>query len=369
MLDDKEVKTGRQFEFDYMKGLFTPMILLIHSFQMLVGAGEFGVGYKMLYIIATMTGSAIFMFVVGLGSTYSRRTNIQLAKDGAKLLLWQVLWNVLAMTVPMLLAQVLRGLFGHETDWTTTWEFMPVLLQYVNVFFIAGMCYFLLALLRWIKTPTWAYFALAGMFVVVNPYLYLCEAPTGIAVLDYVLTCFAGGRTEVSLCCLAHFPYVLLGTGFGKVLRCTKDKKVLYKRIALPAALLVVAYFIYACSNNKDLDALFVYVSDEYVFPGTLRALANCSSVLLLAGTLCALSSWIVKCVPLNQVLMHFCKKTTPYYAIHPFFYSFFSSLALYLPYSAEACVWMAFAVWALSFATILVWDRICLMHKRRCAQ
>ena len=368
MLDKKEVNTGRQFEFDYMKGLFTPMILLIHSFQMLVGAGEHVDGYKMMYIIATMTGSAIFMFVLGLGTTYSRRSNMQLIKDGAKLLLWQVLWNVFAMALPMLAAQGLRGLFGYATDWPTTWAFMPILCQYVNVFFIAGMSYFLLALLRWIKTPAWAYFALACVFMVVNPYLYLSEAPTGIAALDYVITCFAGGRPEVSLCCLAHFPYVLLGTGFGKLLRCTKDKKALYKRIMLPAALIVVAYFVYACSNNKGLDALFVYISDEYVFPGTLRAFANCSSVLLMAGALYALSGRIAKCGPLNHALLHFCKKTTPYYAIHPFFYSFFSSLALYMPYSAAACVGMTFVVWGLSFATIHAWDRLCLKQKRKCA-
>ena len=65
MLERKAVNTGRQIEFDYMKGWFTPMILLIHSFQMLVGAGEHVDGYKILYIIATMTGSAIFMFVFG----------------------------------------------------------------------------------------------------------------------------------------------------------------------------------------------------------------------------------------------------------------------------------------------------------------
>lgn len=366
MLERKAVNTGRQIEFDYMKGWFTPMILLIHSFQMLVGAGEHVDGYKILYIIATMTGSAIFMFVLGLGSVYSRRTNTQLVKDGAKLLLWQVLWNVFAMAVPMLLAQILRGLFGCATDWPTTWMFMPTLFQYVNVFFIAGMCYFLLAVLRWMKTPAWAYFALACLFIVVNPYLYLSEAPTGIAVLDYVITCIAGGRPEVSLCCLAHFPYVLCGAGFGKVLRCTTDKKSLYKRIAFPAALVVASYFVYACHNNKSLDALFIYISDEYVFPGTLRALANCSSILLMAGALYALSSRIANCRPLNNMLIHFCKMTTPYYAVHPFFYSFFTSLALFHPYSAAACVGMTFVVWALSFATILAWNRLCVKYKQK---
>lgn len=359
MFAKTEVNTGRQYEFDYMKGWFTPMILLIHSFQILVGAGAHADAYKIFYIIATMTGSAIFMFVLGLGSTYSRRTNIQLVQDGAKLLVWQVIWNVLAMTAPMFIAQGLRGLFGLQTDWANTLASAPITLQYVNVFFIAGMSYFLLALLRWIHTPTWAYFALALAFMVINPYLYLSDSPTGIAALDYVLTCFAGGRPAVSLCCLAHFPYVLLGTGFGKVLRRTTDKARLYKTIAAPAVLIVIAYFVYAIRINGSLDALFIYISDEYVFPGTLRALANCFSVLLMAGALYALSPRIANCKPLHGALMHFNKMTTPYYAVHPFFYGFFSSLALYTPFSAIACVGMAFVGWALSFLTLIAWNKI----------
>lgn len=360
MLAKTEINTGRQIEFDYMKGFFTPMILLIHSFQILTGAAEHVDAYKVLYILATMTGSAIFMFVLGLGSTYSRRTNAQLAKDGAKLLLWQLLWNVFAMGAPMVIAQALRGLFGMETAWALTWEMMPVSLEYINVFFIAGMSYFLLVLLRMIKTPTWTYFALALAFVFINPYLYTSESPTGIAALDYVITMFSGGRPAVSLCCIAHFPYVLLGAGFGKVLRRTENKARLYKTIAIPAILLVIAHFVHSFIICDGLDALFIYFSDEYVFPGTLRALANCASVLLMAGALYALRGWIGRMKPLHNALMHFNRMTTPYYAVHPFFYGLFSALALFEPFPAIACLGLTFVVWSLCYITLLAWQRIC---------
>lgn len=359
MLAKTEINTGRQIEFDYMKGLFTPMILLIHSFQILVGPGEHVGAYKIMYILATMTGSAIFMFVLGLGSTYSRRTNAQLAKDGAKLLLWQIVWNVLAMGLPMVIAQGLRGLFGMETAWATTWELMPIMLQYVNVFFIAGMCYFLLALLRQIKTPVWAYFALALAFIFANPYLYMYDKRTGIAALDYVLTMFVGDRAAISLCCVAHFPYALLGVGFGKVLRRTENKARLYKIIVLPSVLLVVAHFVRSFMITDGLDALFIYTSNGYVYPDALRALANCASVLLMAAALYALSGKIAKARPLHNALIHFNKMTTPYYAVHPFFYQLISALVLFTPLSAMTCVGMTFAVWALCFVTIRVWNRI----------
>lgn len=34
MFSKDEINIGRQIEFDYMKGLFVPMILLVHAFQL-----------------------------------------------------------------------------------------------------------------------------------------------------------------------------------------------------------------------------------------------------------------------------------------------------------------------------------------------
>jgi len=146
----------------------------------------------------------------------------------------------------MVIGQAIRGLFGLETAWTSTWERMPMMIEYINVFFIAGISYLLLALLRQIRIPAWAYFVLALAFIFINPYLYMDGKSTGVAALDYLLTMFTGGRPAVSLCCLAHMPYVLLGVGFGRVLRRTSDKDRLYKIIAVPAAVILIAYFIYA---------------------------------------------------------------------------------------------------------------------------
>ena len=359
MFASEEINTGRQIEFDYMKGLFIPMILLIHAFQMLGGAASLVPAYKITYIIATMTGSAIFMFVLGLGSAYSRRTNRQLVKDGLKMLLYQLIWNVLALGLPMVIGQLLRGLFGLETAWETTWERMPMMIEYINVFFIAGVNYLLLALLRQIKVPTWAYFVIALAFIFVNPLLYMNGKSTGIAALDYVLTMFAGGRPAVSLCCLAHIPYVTLGAGFGRVLRRTLDKGRLYKIIAIPAAAILIAYFIYAIHANDGLDQLYAFGGAGYKHPGPLRALANCSCVMLMAGALYALRNRIIALNPLHTLLMHLNKQTTPYYAVHPFYYGLLSALALYAPFGAAACAGLTLVVWGLCFLTIRIWNRL----------
>lgn len=358
MLAKTDVNTGRQIEFDYLKGFFIPLILLIHAFQMLGGAISLVPAYKVTYIAATMTGSAIFLFVLGLGTTYSRRTDAQLVRDGIRLIIYEFMWNALSLAAPMIIAQALRQLFGAQTVWAETWARIPMMLQYINIFFMAGVCYLLLALLRHLKLPTWGYFALALLLMIVNPFLYMNGKTTGNAALDYVLTTFAGGRSGVSLCTLAHIPYVLLGVGFGRVLRRTTDKCRLYRAITLPLCGIVIAYFVYSLAINTGLDDFYTYSGSGYVYPGTLRALANCSCVLLCSGGLYALKDRIASVKPLHSALMHLSKWNTPYYAVHPFFYGFFSSLVLYAPYSAAACLAMTPVNWALCYITLRIWNR-----------
>lgn len=65
-----EINTGRQREFDYLKGLFMLFIYLIHAFQATMSP-EDSIA-RGIYMFATMSGAAIFIFVMGLGTAYSR---------------------------------------------------------------------------------------------------------------------------------------------------------------------------------------------------------------------------------------------------------------------------------------------------------
>ncbi|MBQ4087742.1 MAG: hypothetical protein IJC78_05800 [Clostridia bacterium] len=359
MLAKTEVNTGRQVELDYMKGLFVPMILLIHAFQMLGGPDAMVPAYQITYMIATMTGAAIFMFVLGVGSVYSKKSDKALLSYGVKLIIMEFVWNALTLALPMILGQLLRMLFGAVPNWAETWLRIPVMLQYINVFFIAGMCYFVIVLCRKLKVPTVVYFILAAVLFVVNPYLYMLGKTTGNVVADYILTTFVGGRDAVSLTFITFLPHALLGVGFGKILRRTENKGRLYGVLAAPLATIVIAYFIYAVKTHPDFASLYLYSDMGYTFPDAFRAFANASSVLLLAGLLYALRNLIGKCTPLHKVIMQFCKNNTPYYAIHPFYYCTILAAAAYVPFSAGFCTLMAFVVGALCFGTILLWNRL----------
>lgn len=359
MFAKSDVNTGRQVELDYMKGLFIPMILLIHAFQMLGGPDTLVPAYQVIYIIATMTGAAIFMFVLGVGSVYSKKDNKQLVLYGAKLIVMQILWNLLSLVLPMLIGQLVRIVSGFAPNWDLTFMRVSVLAGYINVFFVAGMCYFVIAGLKALKLPAWGYIAIAVILFAVNPFLYMLDKSTGNKTLDYILRTFAGGRAEVSLTFLTLLPHALLGVGFGKLLRRTENKGRLYAILSVPLLIIVAVYFVYAITTYTDLTSLYTYSDMGYVYPGVLRAFANASSVILLAGAMYALKNVIGRCSVLHRVLMHFCKNNTPYYAIHPFYFCLALSVAGYAPFSAGACTVMAVVVGMLCYATILIWKRI----------
>jgi len=359
-----EINTGRQIEFDYLKGWFIPLILLIHSFQLMGGAIAETPAYKVVYILSTMTGSAIFLFVLGLGTTYSRRSNKQLVKDGVRLIILEFVWNALALAVPLLLGMGLRQLFGAQTNWDAVFERVPMYLQYINIFFIAGVCYLLIALLRRLKLPTWGYFLLALLFMIVNPFLYMNDKSTGYELLDYILTTFAGGRSGVSLCTLAHIPYALLGVGFGKVLRRTENKGKLYASLALPLGVIVIVYLVCSFSINSGLDEWYSYARSGYVYPGTLKALANCACVLLTSAAMYALRNFIAKLRPLHKAFIHLSRWNTPYYAVHPFYYSLLSALVLLAPLSATVCAILTPINWLLCYLTIRIYNTIRFRYK-----
>lgn len=354
----QEINTGRQREFDYLKGFFVPMIIVIHAFQLMGGTAE--PLYEVFYPICTLTGSTIFLFVMGLGSTYSKRSEKQMVISGLKLILWQMAWNAFALAAPFMLGQGIRAACGLSMEmWPMALVQTDVLLQYINIFFIAGVCYLLLALFKKLRLPTWGYLAIAVIFFIATPYLYVTDFTTGIPTLDYVITMFCGGRDSVSLVFLPHFVYTMFGVWFGRILRRATSKKKLYLCI-LPGALIIGgAYVVYAVLTNNTLTDFCNFMSYEYTFPGMFRMAANLSWTLLSAALLYAIGGCINKIRLLDKLLLHFNRRTSAYYAIHPFLFSLVASVMVMAPMDWIPCVVIAvvntFVVWLV----IRLWDRI----------
>lgn len=362
-LDKNEINTGRQFEFDYLKGMFIPIILFIHSFQLLNGVEN--PVFKVIYTFCTLTGSTIYLFVMGLGSMYSKRGPGRLALDGLKLLLWQLLWNLFSMLLPLIMGQGLRAVFSLPiNDMEVTKMFAKMSLEYINIFFIAGATYLVFSLMKLLKANGTAYLVMAVIFTVLSPSLYMIDQKTGIPVLDYILTMFAGGRDAVSLCFLPNFAFAMWGAWFGSVLRRCNDKGKLYMCLAPGAFVITAGYFITMLVVYKDLPTFYEAFTMEYVFPGTFRMLANVSCTLLCAAVFFKLHPVISSVKSVYNTLMHISKKTTQYYAVHPFFYMVVFAFKDFMPSGFLLCFIMFIVTSVACFYTLKLWDVILIKIK-----
>ncbi len=142
----EETNTKRQREFDYLKGIFMLFIYLVHAFQATMSTEDSVTQW--IFMFATMSGAAIFIFVMGIGTVYSRNaTPAGMAKSGVRMVVYQYLNNlvyVIAMLIPYpFVSGNLTGVGRDNLKYLT-----EVYIQYINIFFITGIIYFVLALLN-----------------------------------------------------------------------------------------------------------------------------------------------------------------------------------------------------------------------------
>ena len=355
-LGKEEVNIGRQVEFDYLKGLFVPMIILIHAFQLMGGTAE--PFYEVFYPVCTLTGSTIFLFVMGLGSTYSKRTEKQMVISGLKLIVWQILWNIFALAVPFLLGYAIRDLLGLSTDmWSLVVGQSVVLLQYINIFYIAGVSYLFLALLKKLHIPTWGYFLIATVLLIITPYFYITDFTTGFPCVDYILTAFCGGRDSVSLILGPHLVYTLFGVWFGRIIRRTTDKNTLYKCIIPIASMIGISYVAYAVFSCKTLTEFCNFMSYQYIFPTSMKMIVNLCWILAMVAVLYWISPWIKKSIWLHNKLLHFNYKTSAYYAIHPFLFCVITSVVAMEPLGCVSCITLTVVNIIFSWHVVSIWE------------
>ena len=150
-LRDKEVNVGRQRELDLVKGFLMIMIVFIHSFQTLAGmeAATSNV-YEIMFALFMPTGACLYLFTMGFGSVFTRHSEPgDMVKNGVKLLLYQGLSN-LCYAAAIVVSFFIRNLITGEVAGSREiyHENLYAVLTFVNIFFISGMCYLVLALYR-----------------------------------------------------------------------------------------------------------------------------------------------------------------------------------------------------------------------------
>jgi len=345
----EEINTKRQEEYDYLKGLFMVFIFGIHAFQGTLTEPDLCM--KILYGFATMSGAALFMFVMGMGSVYSRKSDAGiLAKNGAKMIAYQYLNNVLyliALAIPY--PFVKNILSGEETE---MFHFLiDVYMQYINIFFMAGVIYLLLALLKIIKLPLIGYAILALISAFVSP--LFAGTPVDIPVLGYICKLLIGEDLFTSFVPLYFVSYVLFGVVFGKVLRHVKDKTVFYKAVTEICGIFVAGTWIYLLLSYGFNMELYEVLTRTYPKPGFMHVLASVAHILFFAGVFYLGRNYLRKDNIFWKQILFYSKHISKYYAIHIVPYFIALGFHKYSAFSAWQC-WIL-ALISMIFTEIIV--------------
>ena len=338
LFSDKEVNTGRQIEFDYSKGLFLFAILFIHAFQVAGGGGGTNhTAYKTAFMILSLTGAPIFLFVLGLGTRYRSASTSAMAQTSMRLFVYQYLNNLAdlaAVTLPFFLLSLFKDM-SASTERVRF--FADVNIIYINIFFLAGGIYLVLTLLSKLKTPVWLYAVLGIIINIFSP--GLIGINTGFASVDYILGGIFGGPPYASFSILNYLPYTFFGIVFAELLKRVTDKKRFYAISCSIAAVFLTAFLIWAFKKYSGFDSLYRYLGRTYTQPDFFRTIANTSAVVILAGVLYFLSSGIEKLKSVHSLLLYCSKHISKFYAVHGTFFFLAYGFFGYKPFSFWGCI------------------------------
>lgn len=338
ILDKEPVNTSRQSEFDYLKGFFMIFIFLVHAYQATMSNED--VVIRIIYGFATLSGAAIFIFVMGMGTVYSRRSEPKtLAKNGVVMIGYQYLSNIAylaALTLPYLFV---RNRLDNKQVY---YDLLMQYLQFINIFFITGILYLALALAKKLKFSAAGYGAAGLLFAIAAPFLY--GRPVDVPVLGYIVRIIIGEDYFVSFAAVYFLSYAFLGVAFGYFLQRVKDKKAFYS-LAMPiCAVVALAWWVFTIKKYGFGEELYNYLCIAYSEPDLFHVAASIAHILFFGGLLYFGSGIMKKSGVIGRQLLYYNKHISKYYAIHIGVYLMIYGFHKYEGFSPVQC-WLITAL------------------------
>ncbi len=352
VFSQEEVNTGRQREFDYLKGIFMLFIYLIHAFQATMSPEDPII--QGVYIFATMSGAAIFIFVMGFGTVYSKNASpAEFVKGGVRMVLYQYLNNIAYVAALLLPYPFVSGKLS-ETGMEGFKFLLEMYIQYTNIFFITGIIYIVLALYKKLNMKIAGYLITGVAVSIVAPFLY--GTPVNVPVIGYMVKLLIGDADFVSFTPLYFLSYALFGIVFGKILRHVNNKVRFYKMLAVPSIVIAVVWWALVFTKyGLDLSEMFVAFSDAYTHPNLWHVVASLAHIFIFAIIFFALEEARRKdgkpCEPKNPIakqLLYYSRHISKYYALHVTVYFVALGLHGYEGFKSYQC-------WILALLSILV--------------
>ena len=364
-LQDREVNTGRQRELDLVKGFLMIMIVFIHSFQTIAGveAAESNV-HKIMFALFMPTGACLYLFTMGFGSVFTRHSKPEdMVKNGVRLLLYQGLSN-LCYAAALLISFNIRNMITGEVAGSRELyaQNMYAALTFVNIFFISGMCYLVLAIYRKLNVKISGYVISAVIVGIVSPFTKMLVSDN--QALNWILDMTFGGKGETSFCFFPYLSYVFLGYVFGKVIRrVPEDEKAdFYKKSGIICGIIAVMWFACCIITHPTVDGFFNYMIEQYRTPGLAKVVGSFCSIMLVF----AIAFWVMPMIEKWKFgynkLCYYSKQISKIYAVHIGVYYVICGFAAFSGFNVKEC--LIWSVIVLIVTDLLVQGYLMIMNK-----
>lgn len=352
IFSQKEMNTGRQREFDYLKGIFMVFIYLIHAFQATLSPED--ALTRWIYMFATMSGAAIFIFVMGIGTVYSRYTApADFVKSGVRMVIYQYLDNIAYVVALLIPYPFVVGRLS-QTGTANFHYLVVVYIQYINIFFITGIIYLVLALLKKLNVKPWGYVLIGVVVSIAAPFIY--GTSVNVPVVGYLMKLLIGDAEFVSFSPLYFLSYALFGVAFGKMLRHVQDKAGFYRILAVISSVIVVVWWVFVFVRyGSDISGMMTALSEAYPQPDFWHVVASLAHIFLFAAILFYVEERSRKGQspgepknPVARQILYYNKHISKYYALHVTVY--FAALGFHGYESFEA-----YQCWLLTLLSMLI--------------
>lgn len=347
-LKDKEVNVGRQRELDLVKGFLMVMIIFIHSFQTIAGmeAAESNV-HKIMFGLFMPTGACLYLFTMGFGSVFTRHSQPKdMVKNGLKLIFYQGLSNLCYAAVIVISFSIRNLITGEVPGSRELYEAnLYSMLTFVNIFFISGMCYLILALYKKIGVKLAGYIISAVIVGIVSPFTGLLVSDN--QALNWILDMTFGGKGETSFCFFPYLSYVFLGYAFGKVIRRVpeNEKGNFYKRSGIICGIIVAVWVIGCIISHPGIDELFQYMSGQYRIPGLAKVIGSFCTIMLVFAVSYLIMPVMEKWKFVYNKLCYYSKQISKMYAVHIGVYFVVGGFSAFYEFNVKECLLWSVAV------------------------
>lgn len=221
----EEVNRKRQPELDIVKGLAIIFMVFCHPLFELGADTSTWFGIMINEILGGPFSAPIFMLCMGIGISYSRRSNPKtLLKRGIQLFIFGYLLNFVRYTLPSLVAYGIT----HDSSYLSNW--LNCLLT-VDILPFAGLTFMIAALWKKLRINWWYLFGLAITLLITAPIIK--DKGTNIEWLDLILGLFWKTNADAYFTLFHWLIIPVVGIKVGELLLHLEDKRTIYCRLIL----------------------------------------------------------------------------------------------------------------------------------------